>query len=165
MTGKSDESCYERRGYDGTMAARRVSRQEILRAALLAGARIGVSCWKHVRPRAEQARRVGRTGRCCNRPGSAGAWQQMRAQGQLIPLETQKLRDNIYCLHGPGGTMVVLNGPDGKILVDSSYLAVAPKLKASLDAIGNAPLKILVNTHWHSGPARTVCRRSIRGAR
>jgi cyclase len=74
---------------------------------------------------------------------------QMRAQGAAVPLEMQKIRDNIYWLHGPGGNMVALNGPDGKLLVDSSYLGVAPKLKASLDSISNAPLKILVNTHWH----------------
>jgi cyclase len=74
---------------------------------------------------------------------------QMRAEGAAVPLEIQKLRDNIYWLYGPGGNMVVFNAPDGKILVDSSYLAVAPKLKASLDSIGNAPLKILINTHWH----------------
>jgi glyoxylase-like metal-dependent hydrolase (beta-lactamase superfamily II) len=73
----------------------------------------------------------------------------MRAQMAAVPLETLKLRDNIYMLHGPGGNMVVLNGPDGKVLVDSSFSSVAPKLKQSMDALGNAPLKVLINTHWH----------------
>jgi len=74
---------------------------------------------------------------------------EMRAQMAAIPLETLKLRDNIYMLHGPGGNMVALNGPDGKVLVDSSFASVAPKLKQSLDALGSAPLKVLINTHWH----------------
>jgi cyclase len=74
---------------------------------------------------------------------------QMRAQMALVPLETLKLRDNIYMLHGPGGNMVVLNGPDGKVLVDSSFASVAPKLKQSMDVLGSAPLKVLINTHWH----------------
>ena len=74
---------------------------------------------------------------------------QMRAQMAAIPLETLKLRDNLFMLHGPGGNMVVLNGSDGKILVDSSFSSVAPKLKQSMDALGNAPLKVLINTHWH----------------
>jgi cyclase len=74
---------------------------------------------------------------------------QMRAQMAAVPLQTLKLRDNLTMLYGPGGNMVALNGADGKVLVDSSYLSVAPKLKQALDNLGPAPLKILVNTHWH----------------
>jgi len=74
---------------------------------------------------------------------------QMRAQMSAVPLQTLKLRDNLTMLYGPGGNMVALNGPDGKVLVDSSFLSVAPKLKEALDSLGPAPLKILINTHWH----------------
>lgn len=74
---------------------------------------------------------------------------QTRAQMAAVPLQTMKLRDNLTMLYGPGGNMVALNGPDGKVLVDSSFLTVAPKLKQALDNLGPAPLKILVNTHWH----------------
>ena len=74
---------------------------------------------------------------------------QMRTQMSAIPLQTTKLRDNIYLLSGPGGNMVVLNGADGKILVDSSFSPVAPKIKAVMDGFGGAPLKVLINTHWH----------------
>ena len=74
---------------------------------------------------------------------------QMRAQMSAVPLQTLKLRDNLTMLFGPGGNMVALNGPDGKVLVDSSFLSVAPKLKQMLDGLGPAPLKILINTHWH----------------
>jgi glyoxylase-like metal-dependent hydrolase (beta-lactamase superfamily II) len=62
---------------------------------------------------------------------------------------TTKLRDNIYLLSGPGGNMVVLSGADGKVLVDSSFSTVAPKIKQAMDGFGGAPLKILINTHWH----------------
>lgn len=74
---------------------------------------------------------------------------QTRAQMAAVPLQTLKLRDNLTMLYGPGGNMVALNGPDGKVLVDSSFLSVAPKLKQALDDFGPAPLKILINTHWH----------------
>jgi cyclase len=74
---------------------------------------------------------------------------QMRAQMSAIPLQSLKLRDNITMLYGPGGNMVVLNGADGKVLVDSSFLSVAPKLKQALDELGPAPTKLLINTHWH----------------
>jgi cyclase len=133
-----------------TIATGRVSRREILRdGAALAGSGLIAG----LVPEVVRAAAGGRVGSSVldglQQASSAERLAQMRAQGASVPLETQKLRDNLYCLHGPGGNMVVLNGPEGKILVDSSYLAVAPKLKASLDAIGNAPLKILINTHWH----------------
>ena len=66
-----------------------------------------------------------------------------------IPLQTLKLRDNVTMLYGPGGNMVVLSGSDGKVLIDSSFLSVAPKLRQALDGLGSAPLKVLINTHWH----------------
>jgi glyoxylase-like metal-dependent hydrolase (beta-lactamase superfamily II) len=131
-----------------TMASREVGRRQVLRAgAALAGGGLvaGImpkAAWAAVRAGMGAADWV-------QQASGADRLAQMRAQGAAIPLETQKLRENIYWLHGPGGNMVALNGPEGKILVDSSYLAVAPKLKASLDAIGNAPLRILINTHWH----------------
>jgi cyclase len=80
---------------------------------------------------------------------SADRLAQMRAQMSAIPLETTKLRENIYLLSGPGGNMVVLTGTDGKILVDSSFAGVAPKIKTAMDGMGGAPLKMLINTHWH----------------
>src|ERR1700756_4486885 len=60
---------------------------------------------------------------------------QMKAQMSAVPLQTTKLRDNIYLLSGPGGNMVVLSGADGKILVDSSFAGVAPKIKTAMDGI------------------------------
>jgi hypothetical protein len=72
---------------------------------------------------------------------------QMKAKMSAIPLLTTKLRENIYLLSGPGGNMVVLSGAEGKILVDSSFAPVAPKIKLAMDGFGPAPLKILINTH------------------
>ena len=80
---------------------------------------------------------------------SADRLAQMRAQMSAVPLQTSKLRENIYLLSGPGGNMVVLNGADGKVLVDSSFASVAPKVRAAMDGLGAAPLKVLINTHWH----------------
>jgi cyclase len=80
---------------------------------------------------------------------SADRVAQMKAQMSAVPLQTTKLRDNIYLLSGPGGNMVVLSGADGKVLVDSSFAGVAPKIKTAMDGIGGAPLKMLINTHWH----------------
>jgi cyclase len=81
--------------------------------------------------------------------GVADRVAQMRAQAANATLQTTKLRDNIYMISGAGGNMVVLDGPDGKVLVDSSFASVAPKLKQALDGISPSPLKLLINTHWH----------------
>ena len=80
---------------------------------------------------------------------SADRLAQMRAQMSTVPLQTTKLRDNIYLLSGPGGNMVVLSGADGKVLVDSSFAGAAPKIKSAMEGIGGGPLKVLINTHWH----------------
>jgi cyclase len=80
---------------------------------------------------------------------SADRLAQMKAQMGAIPLQTTKLRDNIYLLSGPGGNMAVLSGADGKILVDSSFSNVAPKVKSALAGFSAAPLRMLINTHWH----------------
>ncbi len=81
--------------------------------------------------------------------GAADALDQVKEQMSAIPLQTLQLRDNILMLFGPGGNMVVLDGPEGKALVDSSFAKVAPKIKGVLDGMSGAPLKLLINTHWH----------------
>ncbi|HET8922169.1 MAG TPA: MBL fold metallo-hydrolase [Candidatus Acidoferrum sp.] len=80
---------------------------------------------------------------------SVDALAARRAQLAAIPIQAQKLADNLTLLSGPGGNVVVLNGPDGKILVDTFILGAWPKLKEALDGIGNAPLKFVIDTHWH----------------
>jgi cyclase len=72
-----------------------------------------------------------------------------RAQMAANPIQPQKLADNLTLLSGPGGNVVVLNGADGKVIVDTFVSPAWAKLKESLDAIGNAPLKTVINTHWH----------------
>jgi cyclase len=66
-----------------------------------------------------------------------------------LPIQSQKLAANLTLLSGPGGNVVVLNGPDGKIVVDTFLSPAWPKLKENLDGIGNAPVKTVIDTHWH----------------
>src|SRR5271163_105845 len=72
-----------------------------------------------------------------------------RGQMGAAPIQSQKLADNLTMLSGPGGNVVVLNGADGKFIVDTFVSPAWPKLKETLDGIGNAPLKIVIDTHWH----------------
>jgi cyclase len=73
----------------------------------------------------------------------------MRAQMGGAPIQSQPLAENLTLLTGPGGNVVVLNGPDGKFLVDTFLLPAWPHLKETLDGLGNAPLKTVIDTHWH----------------
>jgi len=73
----------------------------------------------------------------------------MRAQMGATPIQAQQLAENLTLLSGPGGNVVVLNGPEGKIVVDTFLLPAWPRLKETLDGLGNAPVKTVIDTHWH----------------
>ena len=77
----------------------------------------------------------------------AGDPSGIRNQIGSIPITPQKLTDNLTLLSGPGGNVLVLNGPDGKLIVDTFLSPAWPKLKESLDTLGSAPLKTVINTH------------------
>ena len=61
----------------------------------------------------------------------------------------QGLRGDISVLFGSGGNITVLTGPEGKLLVDAGIAVSRPKIQAALDGISPAPIKYVVNTHWH----------------
>jgi cyclase len=73
----------------------------------------------------------------------------MRAKFNAVPMETQKLADNVTMFDGPGGAVTVLNGPDGKFIVDTFVAPAWPKLKEAIDGLGSAPVKYVIDTHWH----------------
>jgi cyclase len=73
----------------------------------------------------------------------------MRAKFNAVPMETLKLADNVTMFDGPGGAVTVLNGPDGKFIVDTFVAPAWPKLKEAIDGLGSAPVKYVIDTHWH----------------
>ena len=73
----------------------------------------------------------------------------MRAQFGGVPIQSQPLTDNLTLLSGPGGNIVVLNGADGKLMGDTFVQPAWQHLKDALDAIGKAPVKTAIDTHWH----------------
>ena len=80
---------------------------------------------------------------------SADRLTQLRAAGASTPIKTTKLADNVYLLQGAGGNMAVQTGADGKLLIDSSFSTATPRLREALNALGNEPAHLLINTHWH----------------
>jgi cyclase len=82
-------------------------------------------------------------------PSPADLLADMRARFNAAPLKTQRLGEDVTMFSGPGGSVVVLDGPDGKFAVDTFVAPAWPRLKEALDGLGNAPVKCVINTHWH----------------
>jgi cyclase len=74
---------------------------------------------------------------------------QMRAGMGATPVTSAPLRPNLTMLAGPGGNVVVLNGADGKVVVDTFVQPAWNNLKAALDKIGNQKIATVIDTHWH----------------
>jgi glyoxylase-like metal-dependent hydrolase (beta-lactamase superfamily II) len=74
---------------------------------------------------------------------------QGRATAATAKITTQKLRDNLSVLMGSGGNIIVLPGPQGKLLVDAGVSTSQPQITEALAAISADPVQHLVNTHWH----------------
>src|ERR1043166_1779707 len=72
----------------------------------------------------------------------------LRAQIGAVPIKTQPLDEHLTLLSGPGGNVVGLHGADGLIMVGPFVSPAWPKLQESLAALG-APVKTVINTHWH----------------
>jgi glyoxylase-like metal-dependent hydrolase (beta-lactamase superfamily II) len=103
-------------------------------------------------------------GRCAAMvPFAAGAgrvaafWQQQPAptvaqRRALIgksPIVSTRLTDTLSLLSGPGGNVVVLDGADGKVVVDTFVNPAWGALKDALGRISAAPVKTVLDTHWH----------------
>jgi len=133
-----------------------VSRRDMLRqSAALAGGTILANAFPATLLRASDPRA----------PGSAAALlASMRAKFNAAPLETHRLADNLTMFSGPGGSVVVLNGPDGKFVVDTFVAPAWPRLHAALDRLGNAPVRYAIDTHWHFDHADNNARLHRAGA-
>lgn len=66
-----------------------------------------------------------------------------------LELNTTKLTDSMYVIHGSGGNVILSIGNDGVILVDDQYAPVTEKMKSVIANITNKPIKFVINTHWH----------------
>jgi cyclase len=123
---------------------KQISRREMLRgSATLAGS----AFLAHLFPAG--LLRASAAGYPQQAPSPADLLASMRAKFNAVPMETQKLADNITMFDGPGGAVVVLSGPDGKFVVDTFVAPAWAKLEEALDGLGNAPVQYVIDTHWH----------------
>jgi cyclase len=84
---------------------------------------------------------------------TVGLAPALRAQQAVdfskVQVKTTKLADNFYTLEGQGGTISVLTGPDGVLLVDAQFAPLTDKLIAAIRAVSDKPVRFLINTHVH----------------
>jgi glyoxylase-like metal-dependent hydrolase (beta-lactamase superfamily II) len=79
----------------------------------------------------------------------ADALGEARKNIGVAPIVATPLSDTLTFLSGPGGNVLVLSGSDGKLVVDTFVQPAWVSLKQRLDAMSNAPIRLLIDTHWH----------------
>lgn len=93
----------------------------------------------------------------------ASAQNPLAAQPDFnkVGIGITKIADHFYMLQGtgydlcegwpctPDGTVGVLIGPDGILMVDDKYAPLSDKIVAAIRQVSNAPIRYLVDTHVH----------------
>jgi glyoxylase-like metal-dependent hydrolase (beta-lactamase superfamily II) len=74
---------------------------------------------------------------------------QGRADALKAPIKTTKLYDNVFLLQGAGGNMALQTGPEGNVLIDSSFATSVTKVREAMVAVSKDAPDALINTHWH----------------
>jgi glyoxylase-like metal-dependent hydrolase (beta-lactamase superfamily II) len=66
-----------------------------------------------------------------------------------VQIRTVPLADSLYMLMGAGGNIGLSVGRDGAFLVDDQFAPLTPKIIATVAAVTAAPVRFVLNTHWH----------------
>jgi glyoxylase-like metal-dependent hydrolase (beta-lactamase superfamily II) len=77
---------------------------------------------------------------------SVPAQQQDFSQVQI---KTTKISSNFYTLEGSGGTIGVLTGSDGVLMVDAQFAPLSDKIIAAIKQVSDGRIRLLINTHVH----------------
>ena len=72
-----------------------------------------------------------------------------RVSQDVMPITTAHVAGPVHMLAGAGGNVGCSAGPDGVLLIDSQYAGQVPGIEAAFGELSEAPLRFLVNTHWH----------------
>ena len=66
-----------------------------------------------------------------------------------VEIKAETLAPGVAVLFGAGGNIGVSYGPDGTVLIDDQFAPLTGKIETAIAALGAAPVRFLVNTHWH----------------
>jgi len=71
-------------------------------------------------------------------------------RAQAAGIKVTPLRDKLNLLSGAGGNIIIQEGPDGLLMVDSGLSDATAGILAQTDKIGKGNVTTLFNTHWHT---------------
>ncbi len=80
---------------------------------------------------------------------AAPALAQTTPDYAKVEIRATQLAPDFWTLEGAGGTISVLTGADGVLLVDSQFAPLTDKLAAAIRRISDKPIRFLVDTHVH----------------
>jgi glyoxylase-like metal-dependent hydrolase (beta-lactamase superfamily II) len=80
---------------------------------------------------------------------AAPAFAQGAPDFSKVEIKATALAPDFWTLEGQGGTISVLVGEDGILLVDSQFAPLTDKLVAAIRKISDKPIRFLVDTHLH----------------
>lgn len=66
-----------------------------------------------------------------------------------VQIRVTRVAGDLYALEGQGGTVSVLAGPEGALIIDSQFAPLSEKLIAAIRTFSQARLRFLLNTHVH----------------
>lgn len=66
-----------------------------------------------------------------------------------VQIKTYKLSETIYMLEGNGGNIGLLTGKDGTVMIDDEFAPLSEKIKDAVKKITDAPVRFVINTHFH----------------
>ncbi|HVS08908.1 MAG TPA: MBL fold metallo-hydrolase [Planctomycetota bacterium] len=66
-----------------------------------------------------------------------------------VQVRSHPVAGPVHWIEGRGGNLGVSAGEDGLLLIDDQFEDLAPQIQAELDKLSKAPLRFVVNTHWH----------------
>jgi cyclase len=79
--------------------------------------------------------------------GTAAVAQQQ--DFSKVEIDAVKVTDNIYMLVGAGGNTTIQFGPEGVMVVDTSFAPMSAKILAQIKRLSNQPIRYVVDTHVH----------------
>ena len=66
-----------------------------------------------------------------------------------VQVRSQHLAGGVHMLTGAGGNIGLVVGDDAVFVVDDQFAPLTPKILAAIRSITPAPVKFVLNTHWH----------------
>ncbi len=80
----------------------------------------------------------------------AGSFSGARAQDfDAVEISTIPVAPGLHMMVGRGGNLAVSTGEDGVFLVDDQYAPLTGKIRAAIATVSDAPIRFVLNTHWH----------------